>query len=238
MKNKIIVLTSILLSCLSVIGQVSLPRELVIIADGNAANYTALVVVQEVTDFRAWYRSFIMDRQINEAMGLSGPSFARDMLDSNRILTYYTVTNMHKARGFVHSELMKEMMQKAGVHQLPEISFINVQYDLNVIMQPERLFITMHVKDYEAWQKAFYGEDKAIRKSSGLVDRLVARDPDDSNLITVYFGLTDMVKAKAYVASPDFKRVYAPAGLDHAPQISWYRWCNYSGWYAVDASIK
>ena len=63
----------------------------------------------------------------------------------------------------------------------------------------------------------------AVRAEHGLIERGIARDFYDPNMIYVMFEISDMEKAKARVASPELKKIMADAGVDTPPTIRWFK---------------
>ena len=55
------------------------------------------------------------------------------------------------------------------------------------------------------------------------MDRGLARDIDDSNLIYIVFAISDMEKAKTRMNSIALKKLMMDAGVEGPPTISFYR---------------
>jgi hypothetical protein len=98
-----------------------------------------------------------------------------------------------------------------------------IRDDNSPIEQKERLIVAHHVKDFDAWLKAFDGEGKEARASYGLLDRGLARGVDDPNMVYVLFAVTDIAKAKARSSSPELKKLMTDAGVDGPPTVSFYK---------------
>jgi quinol monooxygenase YgiN len=82
--------------------------------------------------------------------------------------------------------------------------------------------MSYHVKDYDAWLKAFDAEGAAARAENGIIDRGIARDFYDPNMVYIVSDVSDMKKAKARVASPELKKIMADAGVDTPPTSRWF----------------
>jgi hypothetical protein len=147
-------------------------------------------------------------------------------LDDNKMVTVVgTLSDVQKAKDFMASPALKTVMQNAGVVGEPTVAFMDVVYDdTSHIAQQERLCVVHHVKDFDTWKKGFDQEGDSMRASYGVVERLMARNLDDPNTVTLFFAVTDMAKAKARVASPELKDLMAKAGVDSEPKISWFKW--------------
>jgi hypothetical protein len=116
-------------------------------------------------------------------------------------------------------------MKNAGVSKPPAYSYAEmVRYDDSPRKYPEGLLVSHHVKDYDAWLKLFErSEGKEIRAEHGLIDRGIARDFYDPNMIYVMFEISDMAKAKARMASPELKKIMADSGVDTPPTMRWFK---------------
>jgi hypothetical protein len=237
MKKLLFTLSIILTGVLMAFTKMAGPADV----DKAAANkpilppYNALVQIIEVNDYQKWLRTMYANAEGLHNQGLEGPSFARAMDDTNRLTVFYTLTNtgnsnIAKARELLKSDDFQKLMRNSGVTGNAQSELVHVVYDLNSIMEQKRLFITQHVKNYKAWKKAFEA-GKPARVASGLVDRLIARDIDDTHKVIVYLGVKNLAQAKTYVASGAFKNFCDQAGLDKQPEIAWYTWINYKGWY-------
>jgi hypothetical protein len=83
------------------------------------------------------------------------------------------------------------------------------------------------VKDYSVWRSGFDGND-AVRKASGLSVIAVERSAGTPNDLKVVLQVTDLAKAKAFIADPALKEVMGKAGVISKPVV------NY--WHVVRAS--
>lgn len=84
------------------------------------------------------------------------------------------------------------------------------------------LAISHEVADYDSW-KAGFDAHVAAREASGLKDVFVKKDISNSNSITVFFEVTDLEKAKAFLANPDLKAAMKKSGVTSPPQIAFYK---------------
>src|SRR6185437_14622673 len=104
----------------------------------------------------------------------------------------------------------------------PDLEFFKViRFNPNS-HEKQWVVITHKVKDFDAWQKVFDTEGSAIRASDGLVDVVLARGIEDSNLVQIVFDITDMAKAKASMNSADKKKLMMSAGVEGAPKIEYF----------------
>ncbi|MCL6282881.1 hypothetical protein M3P21_04985 [Ruegeria sp. 2012CJ41-6] len=70
------------------------------------------------------------------------------------------------------------------------------------------------VADFDVWLKVFH-EDKAARKSAGVKDLHVWRDPDRANHAIAMFEITDLNKASAFLQSEDLAMYHERGGVAH-----------------------
>lgn len=135
----------------------------------------------------------------------------------------YNVTDMQKAKDFGNSPKLKEAMQKAGVISKPDIEFFKVIRFNSNSHEKQWVVITHKVKDFDAWLKVFDAEGSAKRASDGLVDVVLARGVEDSNLVHIVFDITDMAKARASMNSAEKKKLMMSAGVEGTPKIEFYK---------------
>jgi len=83
------------------------------------------------------------------------------------------------------------------------------------------LSISHEVTDYTSW-KTGYDKDLAPRKNAGLTDIFVKQDINNTSLITAFFEVNDLAKAKAFVSDPRLKEAMAKAGVSSTPVIVFY----------------
>ena len=186
--------------------------------------FTVTIVHHKVKDFDKWLTLYQAHDSVRKAYGLTEIGLGRGLDNNNEITVAFKADDVQKAKEFVQLPSLKEAMQKGGVTGLPAISFITVIRDDNsAIEQKERLMISHHVKDFDAWVKVFDSEGKEARAANGLIDRGLARGVDDPNMVYVLFAVTDMAKAKARSNSPELKKLMTDAGVDGPPTINFYK---------------
>jgi hypothetical protein len=84
----------------------------------------------------------------------------------------------------------------------------------------EFLTIVHTCKDFAAWKSA-YDADAPHRAAAGLTELSLGREMNDPNVIGLIFGVTDRVKAKAFLESDRLRQVMAQAGIVGAPTIGY-----------------
>ncbi|MCW3125513.1 MAG: hypothetical protein JWO03_1171 [Bacteroidetes bacterium] len=187
--------------------------------------YKAVLVEHTVKDFDKWFEVFKASDSIPKSYGLANPGVGRGLENDKWVIVYNRAADIAKAKEFATSPALKTAMGKAGVNSAPKISYVDVIFDdTTKIPQNERLMVTHHVKDFDAWKKAFDAEGDAARAANGLVLRGMTRGIEDPNTVSILFAITDMAKAKARVASPELKKIMTDAGVDGKPSINWFKW--------------
>ena len=187
--------------------------------------YKAMMVTHTVKDFDKWLTVFKAGDSLNKVFGLTNPGVGRGLDNDKFVVVFSTAADAQKAKDFGASPALKAAMGKAGVTSAPTISLVDViMDDTTSIPQSERLMVTHHVKDFDAWKKGFDSEGDSARAAHGLVLRAMARGVDDANNVTILFAITDMAKARARAASPELKKVMTDVGVDGPPTITWFKW--------------
>jgi hypothetical protein len=181
-----------------------------------------MAITHKVANFAKWKAAYDAHDSARLAAGLHSFAIARGIEDSNRVLVAIRVEDTAKARQFSTSPDLKATMQKAGVTGAPTMRTDQlVMLDTTTNSTTTRVMIVHKVKDYDAWKKTFDSHRQA-RMDAGLKDRILSRNLDDPNLVTVVCAITDMAKAKAFMASKDLKDKMAAAGVEGPPEIFMY----------------
>ena len=189
--------------------------------------YTGRFIELTVNDFDTWHGMFKARDSFFRANGLTDPGVGRELENDKKVVIFSTVTDMAKAQAYDVSPERKESMAKAGITDATTPSYWNViMDDTSSIPQMPRVMVVHHVKDFDTWKKAFDAEGKTARLADGIYDRAMARGIPDSNSVVLIFAITDTAKAKARMASPELKKIMTDAGVDSAPQFTWFKWVN------------
>ena len=187
--------------------------------------YKAMMFMGTVKDYDKWYSIFAGRDSIRKSFGLTKPGVGRGLENDKMVIVFCTASDIARAKAFAASPDLKEVLKKEGVTNTPAFSYVDViSDDTSSIPQHERLIVTNHVKDFDTWKKAYDAEGASTRAANGLVERAMARGVDDPNTVTILFAITDMAKAKARATSPELKKIMTDAGVDSAPQITWFKW--------------
>ncbi len=190
-----------------------------------ATPYNAMMVRHGVSDYAAFKAVYMAHDSVRKAYGMTSLAVGRGMDDQNMVIVLNKINDVQKAKDFAASPTLKEAMEKAGVTGAPTIDFMKViRDDTTTIPQNDRLMVSHHVKDFDAWLKVYDAEGKATRAANGIVDRGMARGIDDPNMVYLLFAVTDMAKANARMQSEDLKKIMTDAGVDGAPSFFKFTW--------------
>ena len=176
-----------------------------------------------VADYDKWHTNYMNDSANRQAAGMKPYAVLREVSNPNNIRVTLSVSDVQKAKSFAADPRLKELMQKGGVIGAPEIHYSNfIRNDQTKTDIKSRLFIKHRVKDFDAWLKVYDSEGKAERAKNGLIDRVLARDMDDLNMVTIVFAVSDMAKAKADISSEAKKNLMMSAGVVGAPSMEFF----------------
>ncbi|MGH2647464.1 MAG: hypothetical protein ACRDE8_07845 [Ginsengibacter sp.] len=186
--------------------------------------FKIFMVRHQVKNFAKWEAGYMANDSLRQVYGISHFVIGRGLDDSNMVYVIDKMTDESKAKEFAKLPNLKEAMQKAGVVGVPTFSYSNViRSDDSPIDQKDRIMVAHKVKDFDAWLKVYDAEGKETRAANGMVDRGLARDMDDSNMVYIVFAVTDMAKAKARSTSPELKKLMTEAGVIGQPKIYFYK---------------
>ena len=83
-----------------------------------------LLVRHKVTEYVNWKSVFDAHCVTRQANGSRGGQLFRNASDSNELVVLLEWDNLEKARQFAQSEDLREVMQRAGVVDQPDIYFL------------------------------------------------------------------------------------------------------------------
>ena len=82
----------------------------------------------------------------------------------------------------------------------------------------ENLTIHHKVTDYTTWRKG-YDAHEQNRRTAGITNGRVFRSAEDPNDVVVLQDVTDVAKARTFVASEDLKTAMQKSGVIGSPSI-------------------
>ncbi len=99
----------------------------VVMNDTSTIPQTARVrVTHKVKDWDAWKKVFDEDKQARMDAGLIDRGLGYDDSDNHVVSMVFAITDMNKAKAFMHSKELKEKMEKGGVEGEPAFLFYNI----------------------------------------------------------------------------------------------------------------
>lgn len=183
-----------------------------------------VMIMHAVAAFEPWRAGYAANDTLRQSHGLSSFAVGRGTTDTNMVITFNILADVEKARAFIGSAELHNVMLKAGMTDTPRVVFGNViRRDTQTIAIRERVMITHHVKAFNTWLKAYDEEGPEVRASHGLLERAIMRSIDDPSLIYVFMAITDLDKARARIASEELKSLMARAGVIGTPEIFFYK---------------
>ncbi len=182
-----------------------------------------LVIIHKVANYAKWLPVYEADDSARKANGLTNYVVGRGLgSDSNNVMIALKMADIEKAKAFGNSPALKDKMKMGGVMGAPTTFFEEQVFMDTTTLAPNvaRVMVTHKVKDWDAWKKEF-DSHKQARLDAGLADRVVGHSIEDNHMVRIVFAITDMAKAKAFMASKDLKDKMAAAGVEGPPTF-WY----------------
>jgi hypothetical protein len=189
--------------------------------------FKIFMVRHAVADFDKWKAGYLAHDSMRQAYGISQFIIGRGIDDPKTAIVIDKISDVQKAKDFSMLPDLKDAMKKAGVTGKPEFAYADViRNDDSKIEQQDRMMVSHHVKDFDAWLKVYDAEGVAKRMENGMIDRGMARGIDDPNMVYLVFAISDMAKAKARGNSDELKKLMTDAGVDSKPTIFFYKIVN------------
>ncbi len=85
-------------------------------------------------------------------------------------------------------------------------------------MNNENLTIHLKVKDFNAWQTSYSGNEKN-RTSAGITNGRVFRSQNDPNDVVILQDVADVAKARTWLGSSEMKTAMEKSGVLGSPTI-------------------
>ena len=222
-KIKTILIASILLTSFSC----SNPEENKAVDDSTVnpfQPFKVLLIQHPVENFDKWKPVYDAHDSVRLAYGIHAFQIGRGMEDSNLVTIIEKMDDIQKAKEFSALPDLKDAMHKAGVSGPPTFHFLDViRNDNSKIEYTDRLMISHRVKNFDEFLKTYDKEGTETRKANGFLDRGLARDVDDANIVYIVFAITDMEKAKMRMNSEELKKIMIEAGVEGKPTFNFYR---------------
>lgn len=175
-----------------------------------------------VKDYDKWRPLFNADSAARKASGMEDIVVGRGIDKPNDVMVALKVSDVQKAKDFAADPRLKAVMEKGGVVSKPAVEFFHVLRFDAASKEKQWVVVTHKVKDFDAWLKVFDTEGTAARAAQGLIDVVLARGIDDSNMVHLVFDIKDLAKAKASILSEEKKKLMMSAGVEGKPVIEFY----------------
>ena len=83
-----------------------------------------LLIRHQVADFAKWKTAYDAHLAARQTAGLKEKHLLRNVDNSNEVVVLFEVEDLKRAQAFVGSSDLREVMQKAGVIDKPDILFL------------------------------------------------------------------------------------------------------------------
>ncbi len=91
-----------------------------------------LLVRHKVAEYAKWKPLFDQHAQTRKKSGSQGSQLFRNANDPNELLILFAWDDLNKARQFAESNDLREVMQKAGVIDQPDVYFLEALEEMPV----------------------------------------------------------------------------------------------------------
>jgi hypothetical protein len=133
------------------------------------------------------------------------------------------------AIGWHNSDLKVDIGLHCGCRRHPQIDhvrpwlrayrgFLQIFTKGEILMNNENLTLHFKVKDFNAWQTTYNGNEKN-RTSAGITKSKVFRSIDDPNDVLILQDVADVSKARTWYSSSEMKSVMEKSGVVGSPSI-------------------
>ena len=186
--------------------------------------FQVMAISYTVKNYDTWKKVFDEHESTRAESGLTTRALARGTENPNKIYLFLNVANMQKAKEYAANPKLKEVRKTAGVTSEPEVIYSNVvRFEESPAELKGRVRITHKVKDFDAWLKVYDAEGKETRAANGLLDRAIARNVEDPNLIYLTFAISDLEKVKVRLKDPKLQKIMSDGGVISKPVIDYYK---------------
>ena len=179
----------------------------------------AVLVAHRVADYDAWKKVFDDHLPARKEAGCLGHHINRGADDPNMVYVYCPATDAGKARAFLDSADLVEVMKNAGVEGPPTV---HVMRPMSADFIPDKklagVIISHAVEDYDTWRKVYDNFD-LYRKESGIVGHAVNQEFDDPNRVIVYHQAESLNTLRAFVDSTELKERMREGGVAEPLEI-------------------
>ena len=179
----------------------------------------AVLVAHRVADYDTWKKVFDDHLAARKESGCLGHHINRGADDPNMVYIYCPATDAAKARAFLDSPDLEDVMKNAGVEGPPTV---HVMRPMSADFIPDKrlagIIISHAVEDYQVWRKA-YDDFDLYRKECGIVGHAVNQEFDDPNSVIVYHQAESLNTLRAFVDSNELKERMREGGVAEPLEI-------------------
>jgi hypothetical protein len=180
-----------------------------------------LTVIHECEDFAVWREGYDADLPRREAAGLTELYVGREHANPNLIGIAFEADDVSRAKAMIAAPQLASSMKAAGIIGTPKVRIRHG--DLKLQSAANFATITLTVRDYATALKA-YAIDAADRKAAGLTDLGVLRLDEDTNNLLLFWGVSDVARATAFLDSPALaNHMVKNAGVLGAPERHFWK---------------
>ena len=192
-------------------------------ADSDQQLPPAAVIVQHhVADWDAWKAVFDGAEDARRSASALGHHINRAEDDPNAISVYVAIADVDKAKAFIGSDELREIMKSGGVEGPPEVMWMKPLREAIVWDRELPAFIINHtVADLDAW---LVGYDAAaeLQKANGIIGTAANCSLDDPSTVVVYHQAESFDTLRSFLAMPELKTTMEAAGVTSEPDVSFH----------------
>jgi heme-degrading monooxygenase HmoA len=148
-----------------------------------------------VEHYDQWKDAFDEFEHKRDNAGSKGGFVFRNVDDANQVTILLKFANLKKARAFVNSDELRDAMQRSGVKGPPNAFILEKDDRPSVCYEkmpiPYHVLLQISVEDYDDWMATF-DEFRLEIQAAGSEGRLVFRDADDANQVTVLLEIDNL----------------------------------------------
>ena len=182
----------------------------------------AVVIGVRVADFDAWKTVFDANERDRIDNGVLGHHINRAEGDPNRVDVYLAVGDAEKARRWVGSEALKELMASAGVLGAPVVNWMTpVRESIVWDRELPAMIVTHRVEDFDGWLAGYDAAD-GLQRSGGIIGHAANRSIDDPEIAVVYHQAESFETLRSFLGSDQLRSAMKEAGVVSEPEITFH----------------
>ena len=159
-----------------------------------------LTIVHACKDFAPWKAGYDADAPHRAAAGLTDLLLLRRKDDPNVIGLIFGAADRAKAKAFLESDRLRQVMTQAGIVGAPAISLR--QGEFTPATAATYLTVSCTISGIDKF-RAGYAMDAADRKAASLTDLGLMQSVDNPNDLFLIWSVDDFQRADAFLKSPD-----------------------------------